>query len=153
MSGGPRTASRPQSISSGSSIGPPEWTCPNCLVDGAAVELIESDGNMVCPQCALVDATASSARGHVDVNDVSGQIVEHSQTIQSLENTWNDRPNWHDRTFMVSPANLACVAKLTSRLMSTRFWPRSHPRSSATPASTSSMARDSGSPIFERQST
>lgn len=71
-------------------------------MDGAAVELMESDGNMVCPRCALVDATASSARGYVDVNDISGQIVESTQTLQTLQRTWHDRTTWNDRAFMVS---------------------------------------------------
>ena len=67
------------------------------------MELVEYEGNMVCPQCALIDATASSARGHVDINDISGQIVDKTQTLQSLEKSWNDRSTWHDRGFMVSP--------------------------------------------------
>jgi hypothetical protein len=107
MSGPSSSTSRAQSISSGSSIGPPEWTCVNCQEeDGAAVELVESDGNMVCPQCAMIDSMASSARGHVDVNEISGQIMDKTQSLQSLESAWNDRSNWHSRTFMVSPAVL-----------------------------------------------
>jgi len=103
MSEGSRALSLAPSTSSGSSVGPPEWTCSECQADGAAVELVEYEGNMVCPQCARIDATASSARGHVDINDISGQIVDKTQSLQSLEKSWNDRSTWHDRGFMVSP--------------------------------------------------
>jgi hypothetical protein len=103
MSEGSRALSLAPSTSSGSSIGSPEWTCSECQADGAAVELVEYEGNMVCPQCARIDAVASSARGHVDINDISGQIVDRTQSLQSLEKSWNDRSTWHDRGFMVSP--------------------------------------------------
>jgi hypothetical protein len=102
MSEGSRALSLAPSTSSGSSIGSPEWTCSECQADGAAVELVEYEGNMVCPQCARIDAVASSARGHVNINDISGQIVDRTQSLQSLEKSWNDRSTWHDRGFMVS---------------------------------------------------
>jgi hypothetical protein len=105
MSEGSRALSLAPSTSSGSSIGPPEWTCSECQADGAEVELVEYEGNMVCPQCARIDAVASSARGHVDINEISGQIVDRTQSLQSLEKSWNDRSTWHDRGFMVSPLN------------------------------------------------
>ena len=91
------------STSSCSSVGPPEWTCAGCSADGAAIELIQVDGNMVCPQCATIDTCATSARGHVDISTINGQIVEKTQTLQTLQSTWNDRASWNDRTFMVSP--------------------------------------------------
>jgi hypothetical protein len=65
--------------------------------------LIEVEGSMVCPQCAMIDATATSARGHVDISAINGQIMDKTQTLQTLQNTWNDRATWHDRNFMVCP--------------------------------------------------
>jgi len=123
MSEGSRALSLAPSTSSGSSIGPPEWTCADCQADGAAVELVEYEGNMVCPQCALIDATASSAIGHVDINDISGQIVDKTLSLQSLEKAWNDRSTWHDRGFMVSPLSLN--AQERAKIIGTcRYCPR-----------------------------
>jgi hypothetical protein len=74
------------------------------------VELIESEGNIVCPQCAVIDTTATSANTHVDLDKTSGLIVDPIQALRTLQTAWGDRSTWVDRNYMVRQAIFAvCV--------------------------------------------
>lgn len=57
---------------------------------------------MVCPRCATVDPIATSAVSHLDVNDVTGQIVTSVNTLRDMETTRKLEGDKRERRFIVS---------------------------------------------------
>jgi DNA-directed RNA polymerase subunit RPC12/RpoP len=84
-----------------------EWVCQACQAERNVIsELVMTDGHMVCPKCALVDAVATSAKSHVDLSADQSQIFDPLQSLQTLDAGWAQRDESLDRVFMVSSSTL-----------------------------------------------
>lgn len=57
---------------------------------------------MVCPRCAKVDAIATSVSSHVDLNEITGQIIESNDTLRTLDKSRMMDGDKKERRFTVS---------------------------------------------------
>lgn len=77
--------------------------CQSCKDSGnVEVVLRQIDNEMVCPKCAVVDEYASSMINHVDVSDVTGQIVDGVQSLQSMDRSRIFSGDKNERRYTVS---------------------------------------------------
>jgi hypothetical protein len=100
-----------------------QWICQACKIARKEEHvLVQSDGHMVCPSCALIDTTASSAKFHVDLTADQSYIFDPLQSLQTLDAGWAYRAQKQDRRFMVSSyfARMYIWRMLTTRLKSIR---------------------------------
>lgn len=91
------------------------WTCKFCKEsDKVDVDLQQVDDEMVCPLCARVDAHASSVVRHVDVNEVTGMIVDDVSTHQAIDKTRMYSGDWNERRYIVSLSSSCNKGKVYS---------------------------------------
>lgn len=82
---------------------PTSWICKFCKAsEDVEVQLQQMEDEMVCPLCAKVDAHASSVIGHVDVNEVTGQIVDDVSTHQAMNKSRMYTGDWYEKRYIVS---------------------------------------------------
>ena len=90
------------------------WTCKFCKEsDNVDVDLQQVDDEMVCPLCARVDAHASSVVRHVDVNEVTGMIVDDVSTHQAIDKSRMYSGDWNERRYIVGLSS-SCIKKRRS---------------------------------------
>lgn len=88
------------------------WICRACKdSEDVEVDLQQMGGEMVCPLCATVDAHASSVVGHVDVSEITGQIVDDASTHQSMDRSRMFSGDWNEKRYIVSLSPSASVQR------------------------------------------
>lgn len=82
---------------------PASWICKACKdSENVEVELQQMDDEMVCPLCAKVDTHASSVVRHVDVSEITGQIVDDVSTHQAMNKSRMYSGDYYERRYTVS---------------------------------------------------